>query len=81
MGVLTTSAVASTAAHGMPRASTDAGLTARPARRPGVTDAAGAHLAAVHAVPVANDPHEVLALVGGDLGAGESTGSIFPRFA
>ena len=45
------------------------------------TDPLGAQLVAARGVPVTTDLREVLDLVARDLGAGERTGSIFPRFA
>ena len=57
----------------------DAGRLARPRR--GARRARAASLVAARGLRVVAGLGEVLALVAGDLGAGERTGSIFPRFA
>jgi putative hydrolase of the HAD superfamily len=64
-----------------PLGAADAGMPAAWLVRDGVPDATGASLLADRGVPVVRDLHAVLDLVGGDLGARERTGSIFPRFA
>ena len=64
-----------------PLGAADAGMPAAWLVRDGAPDASGSNLAAARGLPVVAGLGEVLALVAGDLGAGERTGSIFPRFA
>jgi putative hydrolase of the HAD superfamily len=54
-----------------PLGAADAGMPAAWLVRDGVPDTAGAHLVAGRGVPVITDLHEVLELIGRDLGAGE----------
>lgn len=64
-----------------PLGAADAGMPAAWLVREGTPDASGRRLVAARGLPVVAGLGDVLALVTGDLGAGERTGSIFPRFA
>lgn len=64
-----------------PLGAADAGMPAAWLVRGGAPEADAAGLLSARGVPVVTDLRQVIDLVDGDLGAGERTGSIFPRFA
>jgi putative hydrolase of the HAD superfamily len=64
-----------------PLGAADAGMPAAWLVRDATPDPSGRRLVAARGLPVVAGLGDVLALVSGDLGAGERTGSIFPRFA